>query len=395
MKGIVILGFDEKFKVNIDTQVPSNLSEFLGLNSKLLSILADLHKQNKMEPHLIETKLNDELEVISFYSGFSFRHYVGKPHFAISIFLSEGDEVFTEVEGMLRRLAHELLPKREALNFDDILGQYYEMLKKEELTPFWEEIVEGESSEIPKKELTKMESKVTDSNKNQEGLNQEEELKDMPEEIGGNGEKTQELQELLEEKMGKIRELSKKFTDLTTEKNSLLEQIESLKKELSEQYIKLERWSKQMADLSENNAKLMDEIKSLNKNLRSKEDTLLKRERENKELQNKLKKAEEIEKEAEKTLQEKDELLQVEEDLNSQIEQLNEELEKIRNQNSIHLDSITNLKLEIKKHKDLGSDNLKETKQLQEEIFDLKKEIKVLRRERDHYQKIVKDKKLL
>ena len=352
MKGIVILGFDEKFKVNIDTQVPSNLSEFLGLNSKLLSILADLHKQNKMEPHLIETKLNDELEVISFYSGFSFRHYVGKPHFAISIFLSEGDEVFTEVEGMLRRLAHELLPKREALNFDDILGQYYEMLKKEELTPFWEEIVEGESSEIPKKELTKMESKVTDSNKNQEGLNQEEELKDMPEEIGGNGEKTQELQELLEEKMGKIRELSKKFTDLTTEKNSLLDQIESLKKELSEQYIKLERWSKQMADLSENNAKLMDEIKSLNKNLRSKEDTLLKRERENKELQNKLKKAEEIEKEAEKTLQEKDELLQVEEDLNSQIEQLNEELEKIRNQNSIHLDSITNLKLEIKKHKE-------------------------------------------
>ena len=32
---------------------------------------------------------------------------------------------------------------------------------------------------------------------------------------------------------------------------------------------------------------------------------------------------------------------------------------------------------------------------IKEEIFDLKKEIKVLRRERDHYKKIVKEKNLL
>ena len=164
MKGIIILGFEENSETRIDTQFPSNICEFLGVTPEILKGLVELHMAKKMEPNYIQVALEDEVNVASFYSGFSFRHYVGNPNFAVCIFLSQDDVLSNEFEGMMRRIAHELLPKREALNFDDILGQYYEMLKKEELLPYWEEIIEGETSIITanKKEEKKEEKKSED-----------------------------------------------------------------------------------------------------------------------------------------------------------------------------------------------------------------------------------------
>ena len=154
MKGIIVLGFSDKSEVSIETQFPSNICEFLGISSDFLKTLTKVHMDKKMEPHFIELLIKNDITVASFYSGFSFRHYVGKPNFAIGVFTSQDDVSTTKIEGMLRRIAHELLPKREALNFDDILGQYYTMLKKYELSPYWEEIIEGETGivEVKKSE---------------------------------------------------------------------------------------------------------------------------------------------------------------------------------------------------------------------------------------------------
>jgi len=336
VKGIIILGFEKYSKTRIDTQFPSNICEFLGVTTETLKGLVERHLNKKMEPNYIELTLQDEVNVASFYSGFSFRHYVGNPNFAICIFLSQDDILSNEFEGMMRRIAHELLPKREALNFDDILGQYYEMLKKEELF----DVVEEKKSKDTKPVISKEEADIKKKNS--------------------------KLQELLDEKKSKIRELTRKYTELVSENTKKSEDIQSYKEEISEQYIKLEKWSQQMADLNQNNAKLMADIKILNQKIEERDDFLKEKERQIEALSTKLTGAEEVEDEAEKMLQEKVDLKNINLSLNSELEKL----EKI-------------------------SAKEKEKETFREQIFDLKKEIKVLRRERDHYRKIVKEKNLL
>lgn len=392
MKGIIILGFEENSETRIDTQFPSNICEFLGVTPEILKGLVELHMAKKMEPNYIEVALEDEVNVASFYSGFSFRHYVGNPNFAVCIFLSQDDVLSNEFEGMMRRIAHELLPKREALNFDDILGQYYEMLKNEELMSYWEEIIEGETSIITanKKEEKKEEKKSED-------------LKpDLVREEADIKAKNIELQNLLDEKKSKIRELTKKYTELVSENTKISEEIQSHKEEISEQYIKLEKWSQQMADLNQNNAKLMDDIKILNQKIHERDDFLKEKERKIEALSMKLTGVEEVEDEAEKWLQEKEDLKKINLGLNTKLEKLEKtnrsllnDIDKLKSQITVHIDSITSLKLEVKNIKANISTKEKEKESSKEEIFDLKKEIKVLRRERDHYRKIVKENKLL
>lgn len=392
MKGIIILGFEENSETRIDTQFPSNICEFLGVTPEILKGLVELHMAKKMEPNYIEVALEDEVNVASFYSGFSFRHYVGNPNFAVCIFLSQDDVLSNEFEGMMRRIAHELLPKREALNFDDILGQYYEMLKNEELMSYWEEIIEGETSIITanKKEEKKEEKKSED-------------LKpDLVREEADIKAKNIELQNLLDEKKSKIRELTKKYTELVSENTKISEEIQSHKEEISEQYIKLEKWSQQMADLNQNNAKLMDDIKILNQKIHERDDFLKEKERKIEALSMKLTGVEEVEDEAEKWLQEKEDLKKINLGLNTKLEKLEKtnrsllnDIDKLKSQITVHIDSITSLKLEVKNIKANISTKEKEKESSKEEIFDLKKEIKVLRRERDHYRKIVKEKNLL
>ena len=395
VKGIIILGFEKYSKTRIDTQFPSNICEFLGVTTETLKGLVEHHMNKKMEPNYIELTLQDEVNVASFYSGFSFRHYVGNPNFAICIFLSQDDILSNEFEGMMRRIAHELLPKREALNFDDILGQYYEMLKKEELLPYWEEIIEGEISVITAK-------------KKEEELDVVEEKKSkdtkpvISKEEADIKKKNSKLQELLDEKKSKIRELTRKYTELVSENTKKSEEIQSYKEEISEQYIKLEKWSQQMADLNQNNAKLMADIKILNQKIEERDDFLKEKERQIEALSTKLTGAEEVEDEAEKMLQEKVDLKNINLGLNSELEKLEKanrsllnEIDKLKSQITVHLDSITSLKLEGKKTKANISAKEKEKETFKEQMFDLKKEIKVLRRERDHYRKIVKEKNLL
>ncbi|GAH77711.1 unnamed protein product, partial [marine sediment metagenome] len=55
----------------------------------------------------------------------------------------------------------------------------------------------------------------------------------------------------------------------------------------------------------------------------------------------------------------------------------------------------TNLKLDAKNLKSKISSIDEEKEKIKDQSLDLKKEVKVLRRERDHYKKIVKDNNLL
>jgi hypothetical protein len=406
VKGIIILGFEENSEPRIDTQFPSNICEFLGVTPETLKSLVELHLNKKMEPNYIELTLEDNVSVVSFYSGFSFRHYVGNPNFAVCIFLSQDDILSNEFEGMMRRIAHELLPKREALNFDDILGQYYEMLKAEELLPYWEEIIEGETSiitankkEDKKEEKGELKEEELDS---AEGEKSEDLKPDFAREETDIKAQNIELQNLLDEKKNKIRELTRKYTELVSENTKISEEIQARKEEISEQYIKLENWSQQMADLNQNNVKLMDEIKVLNQKIKERDDFLKEKERQIEDISKKLNGIEEAEEEAEKMLQEKEDLKKINLGLNSELEKLEKdneshlkEIDKLKSQITVHLDSITSLKLDVKKAKEDISTKEKDKESFKEQIFDLKKEIKVLRRERDHYRRIVKEKNLL
>ncbi len=405
MKGIIIVGFEENSETHIDTQFPINICEFLGVTPNLLKDLIEHHLNKKMEPNYIEMKLDDEISVASFYSGFSFRHYVGKPNFSIIIFLSQDDVLSNEFEGMMRRIAHELLPKREALNFDDILGQYYEMLKKEELTSYWEEIIEGETSVIVvKKEDEKKDTEEIEDVKSEMVEEQMSEVSnaDFLQENEDLKSEITEFQSLIEEKKSKIRELTRKFTELTSENTTKIEEIQALKEEISEQYIKLEKWSQQMADLNENNAKLMNDVKNLNQKIIERDDFLKEKERKIEELSIKLTSVDEFDEKAEVMLREKEDLITINVSLNSEVESLEKEIknsknevEKSQNQIALHIDTITNLKLDAKNLKSKISSGDEEKKKLKDQSLDLKKEVKVLRRERDHYKKIVKENNLL
>ena len=402
MKGIIIIAFNENLEASIDKQFPSNLMEFLKISPETLNDLSDYHKKRKMEPNFIQIKLKDEFNVASFYSGFSFRHYVGIPNFAVTIFLSDDDQLSPEFEGMMRRITHELLPKRDALNFDDILGKYYTMLKERELTPYWEEIIEGESNVLQGKE----QEAVTDNEKEEVLEDKEKEVSEQEETSSFEMEKllgkNEELELLLEEKSNKIRELTRKFTDLTSEKNQSDEELDTLKDELSEQYIKLEKWNEQITVLNENNANLIGEVKDLNEIIAQKDNQIAIKDKQVKELKQDIEDVKKIEKEAEKLLQEIQDLKTINKGLNSEIEarekQLKEkssQIEKSKLSSNQNLDTITGLKMEVKNLKQDANNFEKEKENLTSQIFDLKKEIKILRRERDHYLKLVKDNDLL
>ncbi len=406
LKGIAVLGFNDKSEIHIETQFPSNICEFLGVTSEILKGLAKSHMDKKMEPHFAEVLLNSDVNVASFYSGFSFRHYVGKPNFAICIFLSQEDVSNTELEGRLRRIAHELLPKREALNFDDILGQYYDMLKKDELSTYWEEIIEGETSVVEtNKTVGEKQVKSVNEAIDKSETRIQEEAKENP--LIGNDydeikNKNSELEDLLEEKKSKIRELTRKYTEVVSENTTYEEEIQSLKNEISEQYIKLEKWSQQMADLNQNNAKLIDDLKILNQNIFERIEFIKEKEKRIELLSNKLTGAEELEVEAEKVLQEKEDMKNINLSLNSELEKSEDtqkrllgEIDKLKAQNSVHIDSITTLKLNMKNLKSESKTKDNEKESIKDQMLDLKKEIKILRRERDHYRKIVKEKSLL
>ena len=146
----MILGFNENSEAFITAQYPGDLFESLNINMDDLTDIHMLHWTNKKEPNFFQIELAD-FRVASFYSGFSSGRYVGLPNYAITVFLeteeSEKMDIPKNFEGLLRRIAHILLPKKDNNpDFDDMFKEFFLMLKNKDLEPYWEEI---EKDKIP------------------------------------------------------------------------------------------------------------------------------------------------------------------------------------------------------------------------------------------------------
>ncbi|MGQ4874362.1 MAG: hypothetical protein ACP6IY_09860 [Promethearchaeia archaeon] len=394
MKGIMILGFHKSPGAYIEKQYPENISERLNVSTADLMNIYALHRMRRMEPNFIQIKVKN-VNIASFYTGFSFKHYVGRPNYCITVFLSDDDTISNDFEGMLRRIAHEILPKQEDLDFEDLFIEYYEKLRVGSIEPYWEEYIEGEGSIIATIDAdeAKMESSqetISEKESEQEGIpvmddlsfdKQFEELE--KEELK---EKVKELQDIIKEKDEKIRELTKQITEKVSEESEYFEEVKMLKTQLDEANKKIDDWALKLADLNEKNAVLMETVRKLTEMSNEQNEEMERQGKTIIELKNKLK-----EKDAKI-----EELTSKLENAQTELEgKTNELIEKLKEENQMHLDTITELKLELKKLKRQIKEDEAVQEDLSEQIINLKKDIKILRRERDHYKELVKKHNLL
>ncbi|MHA2038143.1 MAG: hypothetical protein ACW972_02645 [Promethearchaeota archaeon] len=352
MRGIVILTLSKNAEPAIDVEYPEGITEELQISTSGLLSLYEQHKTVKTGPNYLEMQIKRNVSVASFFTGHSERSFLGKPDHAITIFLSDDDTLPRTFEGQVRRIAFELLPKREDPDFYNQFVGCFNLLKKGELDPYYQQMVE--------------------------------------------------LTQDLSSKKERIDDLAQKVSLLVSDRSDHLRNVDALKDEINGLYVKMDNWSAQMAELNEYNASLTMKIKDLNQSSSQQKDGVKQKDDQIAKLQEILKEKEEIEEGAEMLL-EQVKLIKVEnENLNQEINKLNETNKKLKFQvlkkqreSETHLETITNLKL-AKRNIQQQIDSIDTGKKKnRDEIFELKKEIKVLRRERDHYQDIIKKNKLL
>jgi len=352
LKGIVILNLDKKSELSIDAEYPENIVDELRVTDSMLSTVFDEHKSVRTGPNYLEMQIKRDLSVASFFTGHSSKHFIGKGDHVITVFLSDEDILPRNFEGQVRRIAFELLPKRKEKKFKELFTKSYDLLEKGELDAYWQE--------------------------------------------------RQELKQEIGEKKGRIDDLAQKVSLLVSDRSEHLRNVEALKNEVTELYSKLEDWSVQMAELNEYNATLMAKNRELTRLTNVQKLALDQKDERINSLKAKLTDTDEIEKGAEKIIAEIKKIKLENDHFKQEIEKMIEINKKLKFQvlksnrdNESHLYTITNLKLEVKKLNDkmLGATNEKQN--LNQELIDLKKELKVLGRECDHYQKIVREHNLL
>ncbi|UCC20579.1 MAG: hypothetical protein JSV62_04640 [Promethearchaeota archaeon] len=348
MKGIVILNLDKKSELSKDIEYPENLCEDLGVSNSMLATVFEEHKRVRSGPNYLEMQIKRDLSVASFFTGHTSRHFIGKGDHVITVFLSEDDILPRNFEGQVRRIAFDLLPKRKEKKFKDLFTKSYNLLEKGELDAYWQE--------------------------------------------------RQEFEHEIGEKKEKIDDLAQKVSLLVSDRSEHLRNVEALKNEVTGLYSKLENWSMQMAELNEYNATLTSKNRELNRLINVQKLALDQKDERINNLKAKLGDTEEIEKGAEKLLAEIKKVKHDKEILNQEISKLNETNKKLKFQvlkATRESESVPKLELEIKRLKDkiLGINNEKEN--IKRELTDLREDIKLVRKDRDHYYKIIKEKKLL
>jgi uncharacterized coiled-coil DUF342 family protein len=352
LRGIVILNLSEGSEPTIDIQYPDDICDILQISTSGLLSLFEQHKNVKTGPNYLEMQIKRNVSVASFFTGHSNRSFLGKPDHSITIFLSDDDTLPKTFEGQVRRIAFELLPKRENPDFLDQFIEYFELLKTGELDPYYQQMVE--------------------------------------------------LTQDLSSKRERIDDLAQKVSLLVSDRSDHLRNVDALKDEINELYTKMDNWSVQMAELNEYNASLTMKIKELNQLSTQQKTQLEQKDIQISNLGNILSEKSEIEDGAEKLLNQIKIIKSQKLTLSDEISSLNEtnknlkfQVLKASRENENHLDTITNLKLEIRElNQSLSSDTTSIGKK-KDDIIDLKKELKLLRRERDHYREIVKKNKLL
>ncbi len=352
MRGIVILNLSEGSEPTIDIQYPENICDELQISTSGLLSLFEQHKTVKTGPNYLEMQIKRNVSVASFFTGHSNRSFLGKPEHSITIFLSDNDTLPKTFKGQVRRIAYELLPKRQEPDFYDQFVKYFELLKKGELDPYYQQM--------------------------------------------------RELTQDLSSKKERIDDLAQKVSLLVSDRSDHLRNVDALKDEINGLYTKMDNWSGQMAELNEYNASLTMKIKEFNKLSTQHKNELTQRDAQIANLTTILNEKSEIEEGAEKLLEQIKRIKSEDQNLNQEISKLNEtnknlkfQVLKANRENESHLDTITNLKLEMRSiRQQLSSENSNKGKK-KDEIVEMKKELKVLRRERDHYKEIVKKNKLL
>ena len=352
MRGIVILNLSEGSEPTIDIQYPENICDELQIPTSGLMSLFEQHKTVKTGPNYLEMQIKRNVSVASFFTGHSNRSFLGKPEHSITIFLSDNDTLPKTFKGQVRRIAYELLPKRQEPDFYDQFVKYFELLKKGELDPYYQQM--------------------------------------------------RELTQDLSSKKERIDDLAQKVSLLVSDRSDHLRNVDALKDEINGLYTNMDNWSGQMAELNEYNASLTMKIKEFNKLSTQHKNELTQRDAQIANLTTILNEKSEIEEGAEKLLEQIKRIKSEDQNLNQEISKLNEtnknlkfQVLKANRENESHLDTITNLKLEMRSiRQQLSSENSNKGKK-KDEIVEMKKELKVLRRERDHYKEIVKKNKLL
>jgi len=348
----VILKLSEGSEPTVDIQYPENICDELQISTSGLLSLFEQHKNVKTGPNYLEMQIKRNVSVASFFTGHSNRSFLGKPEHSITIFLSDDDTLPNTFEGQVRRIAFELLPKRQDPDFYEYFVQYFELLKRGELDPYYQQILE--------------------------------------------------LTQDLSSKKGRIDDLAQKVSLLVSDRSDHLRNVEALKDEINGLYTKMDNWSAQMAELNEYNASLTMKIKELNKITTEQKNQLIQKDSQIANLNSILKDKSEIEEGAEKLLEQIKIIKSEDQNLSQQISNLNETNKKLKFQvlkanreNEAHLETITNLRSEISDLKQQISYEDIEIGEEEDDILEMKKELKVLRRERDHYKEIVKKNKLL
>ena len=380
MRGIVILNLSKNSEPSIDVQYPEGIAEELQISTSGLLSLFEQHKTVKTGPNYIEMQIKRNVSVASFFTGHSERSFLGKPDHAITIFLSDDDTLPKTFEGQVRRIAFELLPKREEPDFYDQFVKCFDLLKKGELDPYYQQMLE------------------------------------LTQDLGS--------------KKERIDDLAQKVSLLVSDRSDHLRNVDALKDEINGLYVKMDSWYAQMAELNEYNARLTMKIKKLTQSSSQQKNNLEQKDNQISILRESLKEKEDIEEGAEQLLGQKDdristlrENLKEKEDIEEGAEQLLEQnkqikiedgklrqdIEKVnetnknlkfqvlksRRDNETHLETITKLRLELKDiQQHIFTTNNNGKKKNKDEIIELKKELKVVRKERDHYQGIVKKKNL-
>ncbi|TFF98657.1 MAG: hypothetical protein EU540_07770 [Promethearchaeota archaeon] len=369
MKGIMILEFTEPSEAVIDAQHPSDLLKSLNIKAADLTNIFKAHWTENKEPIFFQMEIKD-INVANFFTGFSPGRYVGRPNYGITIFLDMEEEGLSgDFEGMIRRLAHIILNKKEDNpDFDDMFKEFFLMLENKDLEPYWEEIEE----EI-EEELVNEEAVVDEEEIDEELISEQEIVEEIETEL-----KTKDLENgISEDQLHKL------------EKEVFEEEINSLKRQLEESHEEIGKLTKKITEsqfdrqeieeIKEKNEVLKEEIKKLT-------DQFNQANEENEKLEDKIT-------ELMTELEEKRNEFKIElEEKENKIDELNQEIEKLKSENEEHLDSITALKIDLR---NLMNKDEKAKDKLTDAMIDMKKELKVLRRERDHYKKIVKDNDLL
>jgi hypothetical protein len=147
LKGILLIRFTKSPGAFIDLQYPNDLSEKLEIEIDDVMNIYSVHRMRRTDPNYLQMKFK-KLRIASFYTGFNEDDFVGGTDVVLTVLVDDDDTLPKEFEGMLRRMAFEILPKSKESSFYDLLVESYGLLEKGQLEPYWYEQVEGVEVQI-------------------------------------------------------------------------------------------------------------------------------------------------------------------------------------------------------------------------------------------------------